>query len=149
VQAVLDEGLARPVLIGRPEVISERIRRAGLRLVVGQDMEVVNPDADPRYKELWKDYYQIMSREGVTMDMAKKALRSDSTLIGSLLLRRGYVDAMLCGLVGRHDRHLRHVRRDRLTPHRADLRHHEPAAATPYLVRLRYLRPKTFRRTGG
>jgi malate dehydrogenase (oxaloacetate-decarboxylating)(NADP+) len=109
VQAVLDEGLARPVLIGRPEVIAKRIEDAGLRLAAGRDFEVVNPDSDPRYQELWQGYHDIMGRQGVTPGSAKRALRSDPTLIGAMLLRHGYVDAMLCGVVGRHAQHLKHV----------------------------------------
>jgi malate dehydrogenase (oxaloacetate-decarboxylating)(NADP+) len=109
VQAVLDEGLAQPVVIGRPEVIGKRIEKAGLRLVAGRDFEVVNPDSDPRYKELWQGYHEIMGRQGVTPGIAKQALRSDNTLIGTMLLNRGYVDAMLCGVVGRHEQHLKHV----------------------------------------
>ena len=109
VQAVLDEGLAQPVLIGRPEVIGKRIEAAGLRLVAGRDFEVVNPDSDPRYQELWQGYHGIMGRQGVTPGSAKRALRSDPTLIGAMLLRHGYVDAMLCGVVGRHAQHLKIV----------------------------------------
>jgi malate dehydrogenase (oxaloacetate-decarboxylating)(NADP+) len=109
VQAVRDEGLAQPVLIGRPDVISMRIEKAGLRIVAGRDFEVVNPDSDPRYKELWQEYHEIMGRQGVTPGIAKQALRSDATLIGTMLLKRGYVDAMLCGVVGRHAQHLKHV----------------------------------------
>ena len=110
VQAVLDEGLAYPVLIGRPEVIDKRIERAGLRLVRGRDIEVVNPESDSRYKDLWQDYHRMLGRSGVTPQLAKQALRSDATLIGAMLLRRGDVDAMLCGTVGQYAQHLRHVR---------------------------------------
>lgn len=109
VQAVKDEGLAHPVLIGRPEVIEMRLARAGLRLSPGRDFEIVNPLADPRYRELVAEYHRLMGRAGVTPDMAKQALRSDTTLIGAMLLARGDVDAMLCGLIGRHGEHLRHV----------------------------------------
>ncbi|MBA3032154.1 MAG: NADP-dependent malic enzyme [Gammaproteobacteria bacterium] len=110
VQAVRDEGLAHPVLIGRPEVIELRLQRAGLRIRPGVDFEIVNPDSDPRYRDLWMDYHQLLGRQGITPEMAKQALRSDTTLIGAMLLRRGDVDAMLCGTVGRHADHLRHVR---------------------------------------
>jgi malate dehydrogenase (oxaloacetate-decarboxylating)(NADP+) len=110
IQAVRDEGLAQPVLIGRPEVIEMRIERAGLRLKAGTDFEIVNPDSDPRYRDLWTDYHALMGRQGVTPEMAKQALRSDPTLIGAMLLKRGEVDAMLCGTVGRHSQHLRHIR---------------------------------------
>ncbi|RTL55755.1 MAG: NADP-dependent malic enzyme [Rhodocyclaceae bacterium] len=109
VQAVLEEGLATPVVIGRPEVIEMRLERAGLRLKAGVDFEVVNPTSDARYKELWQEYHRIMGRRGITQDMAKQLIRSDTTLIGTMLLRRGDVDAMLCGTVGRHAVHLKHV----------------------------------------
>jgi malate dehydrogenase (oxaloacetate-decarboxylating)(NADP+) len=109
IQVVLDEGMARPVLIGRPEIIEARLRQAGLRLVAQRDFEVVNPDSDPRYRELWQDYHALMGRQGVTPGLAKRLMRSDTTLIGTMLLRRGDVDAMLCGTVGRHPQHLRHV----------------------------------------
>ena len=110
VQAVLDEKLAQPVLIGRPDVIESRLLRAGLRIRAGVDFEVVNPLSDPRYRDLWTSYHDIMGRNGITPEMAKQALRSDPTLIGAMLLKRGDVDAMLCGVVGRHHQHLKHVR---------------------------------------
>jgi malate dehydrogenase (oxaloacetate-decarboxylating)(NADP+) len=110
IQAVLDEGLAQPVAIGRPEVIQNRIERAGLRLAAGRDFEVVNPDSDPRYKELWQEYHKLRGRQGITPEIAKQRLRSDNTLIGCLLLRRGEVDAVLCGTVGKHVQHLNQVR---------------------------------------
>ena len=106
----MDEGLARPILIGRPPVIEARIQRAGLRLQIGRDIELVNPEDDARYRDCWEDYQRLMGREGITPSMAKAALRRSHTLIGSMLLRRGDVDAMLCGLVGRFDHHLAHVR---------------------------------------
>jgi malate dehydrogenase (oxaloacetate-decarboxylating)(NADP+) len=110
VQAVLDEGLAEPVVIGRPDVIQLRLERAGLRLSAGRDFEVVNPDSDPRYKELWQEYHHLRGRQGITPELAKQRLRSDSTLIGCMLLRRGDVDAVLCGTVGKHIKHLNQVR---------------------------------------
>ncbi len=109
-QVVVDEGLARPILIGRPAVIEARIERAGLRLQIGRDIELVNPEDDARYRECWEDYQRLMGREGVTPSMAKAALRRSHTLIGSMLLRRGDADALLCGLVGRFEQHLDHVR---------------------------------------
>ncbi|MFZ5499289.1 MAG: NADP-dependent malic enzyme [Pseudomonadota bacterium] len=109
VQAVCDEGLAQPVLIGRPEVIEMRIARAGLRIRPGHDFELVNPLSDPRYRELCNEYHALMGRQGVTPEMAKQLLRSDTTLIGAMLLKRGDVDAMLCGTVGRHAQHLKHI----------------------------------------
>ncbi len=109
VQVVIDEGLAQPVVIGRPGVIAARIEKAGLRIVAGRDFDVVNPESDPRYKKLWQTYHQRLGRHGVTPEVAKQAMRSNTTLIGAMLLAEGDVDAMLCGVIGRHGEHLRHV----------------------------------------
>jgi malate dehydrogenase (oxaloacetate-decarboxylating)(NADP+) len=110
VQVVLDEGLARPILVGRPEVIRMRIERSGLRLMAGRDFEVVDPADDPRFRAYWETYLGLMGREGVTPEAAKAAVRRSNTLISSLMVRRGEADGMLCGLVGRYDNHLEHVR---------------------------------------
>ena len=110
VQVVLDEGLAQPVLIGRPEVVRMRIERAGLRLQAGRDFELVDPENDPRFRAYWETYHQLMGREGVTPEAAKAAVRRSNTLIASLMVKRGEAHAMLCGLVGRYDAHLDHVR---------------------------------------
>ncbi|OYT89421.1 MAG: NADP-dependent malic enzyme [Burkholderiales bacterium PBB6] len=110
VQVVLDEGLAKPILIGRPAVIAMRIERAGLRLKPGVDFEVVDPEDDPRYRACWEAYHQLMGREGVSPDAAKAALRRSNTLIAAMLVKRGDADAMLCGLVGRFDAHFEHVK---------------------------------------
>jgi malate dehydrogenase (oxaloacetate-decarboxylating)(NADP+) len=110
VQAVLDEGLAEPVLIGRPDVVRTRIERAGLRMAAGRDFELVNPLSDGRYKELWQEYHHLRGRQGITPELAKQRLSSDNTLIGCMLLRRGDVDAVLCGTVGKHVKHLNQVR---------------------------------------
>ncbi|HEY2976893.1 MAG TPA: NADP-dependent malic enzyme [Burkholderiaceae bacterium] len=110
VQVARDERLALPILVGRPGVIAMRIERAGLRLKSGVDFELVDPEDDPRYRAYCDDYQQIMGREGITPDMAKAALRRSNTLIATMMLRRGDADAMLCGLVGRFDHHLDHVR---------------------------------------
>ncbi|MDK9723515.1 MAG: NADP-dependent malic enzyme [Sterolibacteriaceae bacterium MAG5] len=110
VREVLDEKLAVPVVIGRPEVIENRIARAGLHMTPGRDFEVVNPDSDPRYKDLWQEYHKLRGRQGITPELAKQRLRSDNTLIGCMLLRRGDVDAVLCGTVGKHTKHLNQVR---------------------------------------
>ena len=109
VRVVLDEGLARPILIGRPEVIEMRIKKIGLNLKPERDFEIVNPESDPRYRELWTDYYKLMSRDGVTPDLAKAKMRRDTTLIGIMLLRRGDADAMVCGTFGSYDYHLKQV----------------------------------------
>jgi malate dehydrogenase (oxaloacetate-decarboxylating)(NADP+) len=109
VQVVLDEGLAKPILIGRPAVMQMRLERAGLRMRMGQDFEVVNPDDDPRYRAYWEDYQHLMGREGITPDIAKAAMRRSNTLIGTMMVRRGDADALLTGIVGRFDHHLEHV----------------------------------------
>ncbi len=108
-QAVVDEKLAQPILIGRPDVVEMRIKRAGLRLKAGREFELVNPESDPRYKEVWTEYYQVMRRKGVSPEDAKVHIRQSTTLIGAMLLRRGDADALLCGTFGRHKDHLRHV----------------------------------------
>ncbi|WP_326540151.1 NADP-dependent malic enzyme [Pseudorhodoferax sp.] len=110
VQAALDEKLAQPVLVGRPEVVKMRLQRAGLRLVPGRDFELVDPENDTRFREYWETYRGLMAREGVTPDVAKAAVRRSNTLISSLMVHRGDADAMICGLVGRYDQHLEHVR---------------------------------------
>ena len=109
-QVVLDEGLATPVVVGRPEVVKMRIERAGLRLQVGRDFEICDPENDPRFRDYWETYRGLMAREGVTPEVAKAAVRRSNTLISSIMLKRGEADAMICGLVGRYDSHLEHVR---------------------------------------
>ena len=110
VQVVLDEGLAKPVLVGRPAVMAMRIERAGLRLKPGVDFEVCDPEDDPRFRSYWAQYHQLMGRDGVSTEAAKAAVRRSNTLISSLMVRRGEADALLCGLVGRYDAHLDHIR---------------------------------------
>jgi malate dehydrogenase (oxaloacetate-decarboxylating)(NADP+) len=110
VQVVVDEGLAQPILVGRPAVIETRIKKAGLRLRLGVDFAVVNPEDDPRFKQYWETYHRIMGRDGVSIDAAKAAVRRSSTTIAALMVKLGDADAMLCGLVGRFDTHLDHVR---------------------------------------
>lgn len=109
VQTVLDEGLAKPIVIGRPDVVSQRIERFGLRMRAGEDFELVNPDSDPRFKELWQDYYDLMCRKGISIEYAKREMRRRTTLIGAMLVRRNYADAMLCGTFGKHSLHLRFI----------------------------------------
>jgi malate dehydrogenase (oxaloacetate-decarboxylating)(NADP+) len=100
---------ATPILVGRPDVVKKRIERAGLKLQVGRDFELCDPEDDPRFREYWELYRRLMAREGVTPDLAKATVRRSNTLIASLMLRRGEADAMLCGMVGRYDTHLGHV----------------------------------------
>ena len=110
VQMVLEDGLARPILIGRPAVIEARIAKAGLRLRLGKDFECVNPEDDPRFRQYCETYHRLMGRHGVTPDAAKAAVRRSTTTIGSLMVKLGDADALLCGLVGRFDVHLDHIR---------------------------------------
>jgi malate dehydrogenase (oxaloacetate-decarboxylating)(NADP+) len=110
VQTVVDEGLAKPILIGRPHVIDMRIKKAGLRLKAGVDFELVNPEDDPRYRAYYEAYHELRGRHGITPDMAKAMLRRSTTLIGTMLLHMGDADALLCGTVGRFEGHLEHVR---------------------------------------
>jgi len=110
VQMVLEDGLARPILIGRPAVIEARIAKAGLRLRLGKDFECVNPEEDPRFRQYWETYHRLMGRHGVTPDAAKAAVRRSTTTIGSLMVKLGDADALLCGMVGRFDVHLDHIR---------------------------------------
>ncbi|GIX34688.1 MAG: hypothetical protein KatS3mg126_0467 [Lysobacteraceae bacterium] len=109
VQTVVDEGLARPILIGRPAVIEARIRRLGLRLVAGEHFELTNIDDDPRFPEYWQLYHEIMQRRGVTPAAAKNVVRTRGTVIAALMVRRGEADAMLCGVVGRYHKKLAYV----------------------------------------
>ncbi len=109
VRVIIDESLARPILIGRPSVIEMRIKKIGLNLVPERDFDVVNPESDPRYRELWNEYYRLMSRDGVTPEIAKAKMRRDTTLIGCMLLRRGDADALVCGTFGTYEYHLKQV----------------------------------------
>ncbi|GAB3661580.1 NADP-dependent malic enzyme [Ramlibacter alkalitolerans] len=109
-QLAIDEKLAQPILIGRPQVIEARIAKAGLRLKLGQDVEVVNPESDARFRQYWETYHHIMGRDGITPEAAKAAVRRSNTLIGALSVHLGDADAMLCGMVGRFEHHLEHVR---------------------------------------
>ncbi len=108
-QTVVDEGIAAPILIGRPEVLLGNIKRFGLRLTPERDFELVNPDSDPRFKELWTDYHRIMERRGVSVEYAKKEVRRRTTLIGALMLKHGYGDGLICGTYGMHALHLKFI----------------------------------------
>ncbi len=110
VQVVVDQGLVKPILIGRPEVIERRIHRAGLRLKVGVDVELVNINSDPRFDAYWQHYHELMQRHGVTPSMAKAVVRSRPTAIAALMVERGEADAMICGLVGQYPSKLRYIR---------------------------------------
>jgi malate dehydrogenase (oxaloacetate-decarboxylating)(NADP+) len=109
-QVVVDEALARPILVGRPDVIKARIERYGLRLKPGSDCDCVNVDDDPRFRETWTEYYNLCKRKGVSRGQAQTEIRTRTTLIGAMLVRRGDADAMLCGTVGAFSEHLKYVR---------------------------------------
>lgn len=106
VQEVVDQGLARPILIGRPHVIEQRIQRLGLRIRAGADFELVNNENDPRYDEYSQTYYELMQRQGVNIQYARREVRRKTTLIGALMMRRGEADAMICGTYGQFQAHL-------------------------------------------
>jgi malate dehydrogenase (oxaloacetate-decarboxylating)(NADP+) len=110
VQIALEEGLVTPTLIGRPAVIAQRIERAGLRLKIGSDFALINPEDDPRFRQYWETYHRLKGRDGITPEMAKAAVRRSNTLIAALSVQLGHADGMLCGLVGRYEQHLEHVR---------------------------------------
>jgi len=109
-QVAVDEGLAHPILIGRPAVIEARLAKAGLRIRLGVDVENVNPEDDPRFRQYWETYHRLMGRRGVSVEAAKAAVRRSNTTIAALMVTLGDADAMLCGLVGRFDTHLDHIR---------------------------------------
>jgi malate dehydrogenase (oxaloacetate-decarboxylating)(NADP+) len=109
VQVVVDEGLARPTLIGRPQVIEQRLERLGLRVRPGKGFELVNPEFDTRYRDYWTTYQQLAERKGVSPEYARVEMRRHTTLIGAMLMYKGEADGMLCGTFGMHAEHLRYV----------------------------------------
>ena len=111
VQVVVDEGLARPILVGRPAIVESQIQRLGLRLVPGEHFEMVNIESDPRYKDYWQYYYQANQRQGVTIELARRDVRRKTSLIGSLMVERGDADGMICGTFGSYPLHLNYVQR--------------------------------------
>ncbi|MBV5287971.1 MAG: NADP-dependent malic enzyme [Methyloversatilis discipulorum] len=110
VRNVVDEGMARPILIGRRDVVLGRIQKLGLRLRPEIDFELVTPENDPRYKELWTTYHALTERKGISVDYAKMEARRRTTLIGALMVRLGYADGLICGTFGNFARHLHFVR---------------------------------------
>ena len=109
-QVVLEEQLAKPVLIGRPEVIRDRIKRFGLTIKAGDDFEIINPEDDPRYRDYVATYLEAAGRKGVTPDVARTVVRTSPSVIGALAVRRGEADALICGLEGRFTSRLDHIR---------------------------------------
>jgi malate dehydrogenase (oxaloacetate-decarboxylating)(NADP+) len=108
-QVIVDEGFARPVLVGRADVVKARIERLGLRLRAEAHFDLVDPQADRRYSEYWRDYHRIMERHGTSPAQARTVLRTSNTVIAAMLLRKGEGDAMVCGTIGQYHRHFRHV----------------------------------------
>ncbi len=109
VQVVVDEGLARPILVGRPTVLKQRIERFGLRLEPGKDFDVINPEFDERYRAYWQEYYRITERKGVSQAYAKIEMRRRLTLIGAMMIHMGDADGMLCGTFGTHALHRHYI----------------------------------------
>lgn len=109
-QEIVSMGLAYPILIGRPAIIEARIKKLGLRLVAGKDFEIVNNEHDERHEQLWKRYYDLMKRKGITEAIAKRVTTSNTTVIASLLVEMGYADGLVCGLFGTYSRHLEAVK---------------------------------------
>jgi malate dehydrogenase (oxaloacetate-decarboxylating)(NADP+) len=108
-QVLLEEEIAKPILIGRPSIIETRLKRYGLRIRPGVDFELVNPQDDPRYKDYVDEYFALVGRKGVIPEAARTVVRTNTTVIGALALRRGDADALICGVEGRFARHLRDV----------------------------------------
>ena len=121
VQNVVDEGIAKPILIGRPAVIEQRIERLSLRLRAGIDFELCNIESDPRFKDYWTLYHELMQRRGVSPDSAKAIVRSRATVIAGLMVRRREADALICGLVGRYQKKLAYL--DGILPMDEGVRH--------------------------
>ena len=108
-QAMVEETTDKPILIGRPEVIDTRIERAGLTLRAGRDFYLVNPENDPRYRDYWQSYHAIMARRGVTPDLARAIMRTNSTAIGAVMVQRGEADSLICGTFGQYLWHLKYI----------------------------------------
>jgi malate dehydrogenase (oxaloacetate-decarboxylating)(NADP+) len=107
--AILEEGVDKPILIGRPNVVKRRIAKAGLTIEAGKDFELVNPESDARYRDYWETYYGIMKRRGVTPDLAKAIMRTNTTAIGAIAVHRGEADSLICGTFGQYLWHLKYV----------------------------------------
>ncbi|MFN4057960.1 MAG: NADP-dependent malic enzyme [Roseinatronobacter sp.] len=116
--AMLEETTEVPILIGRPEVIERRLERAGLSIRPGQDFQLVNPENDPRYRDYWQSYHEIMQRRGVTPDLARAIMRTNTTAIGAIMVHRGEADSLICGTFGQFLWHLNYVTQILGTPQR-------------------------------
>jgi malate dehydrogenase (oxaloacetate-decarboxylating)(NADP+) len=121
-QIVVDEGLAHPVLIGRPQVVEQRIERLGLRVRPGREFQLVNPELDPRYRDYWMSYHKLTERKGVSPEYARIEMRRRNTLIGAMMMYKGEAEGMLCGTFGTHALHLHYV--DQVIGLAAGVRHY-------------------------
>jgi malate dehydrogenase (oxaloacetate-decarboxylating)(NADP+) len=108
-QAIIEETVETPILIGRPDVIQRRIEQAGLNLRLGDNVELVNPENDPRYRDYWETYHRLMCRRGVSPDIAKAIMRTNTTAIGAVMVHRGEADSLICGTFGEFRWHLNYV----------------------------------------
>jgi malate dehydrogenase (oxaloacetate-decarboxylating)(NADP+) len=109
-QVIVEEDIAKIILIGRPAVIEQRVKRFGLNLKPGRDFEVINPEDDPRYRDYVSLFHSLVGRSGVTPDTARTIVRTNTTVIGALAVKRGEADAVICGLTGRYIKHVRDLR---------------------------------------
>ncbi len=109
IQTVVDEGLAEPILIGRREVVAKRIRELDLRVRIDEDFELCDPEDDPRFGDYWRLYQSLMARRGTSPEYARTVVRTRNTVIAALMVKRGEADAMICGTIGRYDKHLAHI----------------------------------------
>ena len=121
VQVVVDDGLAKPILIARPTVLAQRIEKFGLRLRPGIDVDIINPEYDERYRDYWKQYYELTARRGVSEQYAKIEMRRRLTLIGAMMIHRGEADGMICGTFGTHELHLHYI--DQVIGRRVGIKH--------------------------
>ncbi|MEP7068577.1 MAG: NADP-dependent malic enzyme [Usitatibacter sp.] len=122
VQVVVDEGLAKPILVGRPAVLERRIERFGLRMKPGVHFEVVNPENDARYRGYFMEYHRLTERRGVSVPYAKIEMRRRHSLIGSMMIHHGDADGLICGTFGTHDLHLHYI--DQVIGKRPGIRHY-------------------------
>ena len=108
-QVVVEEQIARPILVGRPSVVASRIERFGLSVAPGRDFDLVNPEDDPRYRTYVQTYIEAAGRHGITPEAARTVVRTNATVIAALAVRRGEADAMICGVEGQYIAHLKNI----------------------------------------
>ncbi|MFX0542468.1 NADP-dependent malic enzyme [Roseovarius sp. S4756] len=128
-QAILEETSEQPILIGRPGVIEARCERMGLNIRPGRDFRLVNPEDDPRYRDYWTSYHEVMKRRGVTPDLAKAVMRTNTTAIGAVMVHRGEADSLICGTFGEYRWHLNYV-----TQVLSDKEHHPHGALSMMIL---------------